>query len=482
MQIFDVANLVVGRTFPETLFHASGRKLLSAKTPLTQIYLDALLRAGIERVFMAHHAKEVLDFSNTPAHLVSVSSLVLGTTAETDFLTPDGVVIIQQNEQVEEHHLAALKDSGIDFLLVRPSADVEAIRGMLEAQARVVMARVELTIQRGEYMRAPEALDPFLNSIVAGPAPLDEILNINAVQLMRRRLSSRLQPVYGMLETGKQPQHRVLMEITEDLLDLMRTEPRQFSQLALMAVGKEDYLPDHAFWVAVLAMAIGTHMKLSLELVKEVIMGALLCDVGMLAVPKRIRSSSGVLTEGDRARVLQHPVYSLSMMEQVPGLSPIARLMGFQHHERLNGTGYLFWHERRGDFRFYARIVAVADVFAAAANPRAYKTRKLPYTAMEELVHMAHDGLIDARVIKALLSAIGLFPVGSYVLLSNNMTAQVVGANAARIDRPLIRPVLAGANAGNAPSVDLAAARYGHIKIVRAVAGTVERAMVGVAS
>jgi HD-GYP domain-containing protein (c-di-GMP phosphodiesterase class II) len=209
-------------------------------------------------------------------------------------------------------------------------------------------------------------------------------------------------------------------------------------------------------------------MKLSLEMVKEVIMGALLCDVGMLAVPKRIRSSSGTLTEGDRARVQQHPIYSLSMMEQVPGLSPIARLMGFQHHERLNGNGYPMGASA-ASISDFARIVAVADVFAAAANPRAYKTRKLPYNAMEELVHMAHKGMIDPRVIKALLSAIGLFPVGSFILLSNNMTAQVVGANESRIDRPLIRPLLAGKNAGDAPLVDLAGAQYNHIKIARAV-------------
>jgi hypothetical protein len=131
MKILDVANLVVGRTFAEPLFHCSGRKLLSAKTALTQIHLEALVRSGITEVFMTHNAKEVLDFSSTPAQLAAVSSLVAGMTAETDFLTPDGVVIVQQNEQVEEHHLAALKDSGIDFLLVRPSADVEALAGVV---------------------------------------------------------------------------------------------------------------------------------------------------------------------------------------------------------------------------------------------------------------------------------------------------------------------------------------------------------------
>ncbi len=266
-------------------------QLLAAKTELTQLHLDALIRSGIKQVFRAHTANSVLEFTNTPAKLISVASLVLGTTAETDFLTPDGVVIIQQNEQVEEHHIAALRDSGVDFVLSRPVADVDKICTTLQDLARVVTTRIENSMQRGEYMRAPESLDPFIKSINF-PATT-KILDPNAIQLLRRRLASRLQPVYGLLETGKIPNHQSLLEITAELLDWMRSEPRQFSQLALMSAGREDYLPDHAISMAVLSMAIAAHMRLSLEMVKEVILGALLCDVGMLALPKRIRCSAG---------------------------------------------------------------------------------------------------------------------------------------------------------------------------------------------
>jgi HD-GYP domain-containing protein (c-di-GMP phosphodiesterase class II) len=466
MQIFHVANLKPGMVYTQPLFHISGRKLLSPNMALTPQHIDALLRSGVTQVFMADNARQVLEFAETPASIIPVNTLVLGSTAETDLLTPDGVVIIQQNEQVEDHHLAALKDSGVDFLMARPAADVDAIRSTLNDLARVVIGRLEALIRRGEYLRAPEALEPFLASISYPPTV--EILNFNAIQLLRRRLSSRLQPVYGMLETGKHPNHQVLLDITEDLLGLMRSEPRQFSQLAFMTSRREDYLPDHAISVAVLSMAIAAHMNLSLEMVKEVIMGALLFDVGMLVIPKRIRSSSGILTDADRQRVQQHPIYSLTMMEQIPGLTPISRLMGYQHHERLNGKGYPAGATGQTISEF-SRIISVADVLSATMNPRAYKTQKLPYGAMEELVHMAHKGLLDPRVIKALLAAIGLFPVGSYVLLSNNMTAQVVGANATRIDRPLIRPVVPGGNLNAAGLVDLSNPQYNHIKIIRAV-------------
>ncbi len=465
MQILDVANLKQGRQFPEPLFHNSGRKLLSAKTDLTALHLKALARSGIRQVYMADSARAVLEFCNTPATMVAVASLTLGSNVEGDLLTPDGVVIIQANDQVEDHHLAALRDSGIEFLIARPAAAADAIRATLHDLSRVLVGHMEGLIKRGEYLRAPESRTPFLATIT--PPSAADLLNMGSTQLLRRRLSSRLQPIYGLLETGKQPEFNVLSEIAEDLLDLMRAEPRQFSQLALMTARRDDYLPDHAVSVAVLSMAIAAHMHLSVEMVREVILGALVFDVGMLAVPKRIRASSGALSAADKERVRQHPYFSLSMLEQVPGLSPIARLMGYQHHERLKGQGYPAGAAGEGISDF-ARIVSVADVFAASINPRAYKTAKLPYAALEELIHMAHRGQVDTRIIKALLAAIGLFPVGSFVLLSNMVQAQVVGANSSRIDRPLSRPVASDAGS-EAALVDLADPRYGHIKVVKAV-------------
>lgn len=465
MQIIDVANIKAGQTFSQPLFHPSGRKLLTANTLVTPLHLEALVRTGVSQVYLADSARDVVNLADAGATLVAVADLLVGSTAETDLMTPDGVVIVQQNEQIEDHHLAALRDSAVDFVIARPPADAETVHATMQSLARVVLARVEAQIKRGEYQRAPEALDPLLGRI---PVPRTlEVLNLNAVQLLRRRLSSRLQPVYGMLETGKSPDMKVLEGITDDLMDQMRSEPRQFSQLALMTARREDYLPDHAISVAVLAMAIATHMGLAQAQVREVVLGALLFDVGMLLIPKRVRTGSGALSPGDRERVQEHPVMSITLMEHITELSAIPRIMGYQHHERLNGTGYPA-HAVGDAISDYARIIAVADVFAASTNPRAYKTAKLPYNAMEELVHLAHRGQVDVRAVKALLAAIGLFPVGSFVVLSNGIQAQVVGANATRIDRPLLCPLTPGGLPG--AIIDLSEAKYERVKVVRAIA------------
>lgn len=467
MQILEVNHVQPGQSFPHPLFHRSGRKLLGAQTVVTVQHLEALRRTGVGELFVAPNAQEVLEFANSVADLVPTNQMHIGQTVTTDLMTPDGVVIIQQNEQIEEHHLAALRDSQTHFLIPRASADTDVVRSVLAELAQIVRQRTEATIRRGEYLRAPESRDPLKNSLPNVSS--QETLNRNAIQLLRGRLTSRLQPVYGLLETGKNPGMDALDGVTNDLLDLMRSESRQFSQLALMTQRRSDYLPDHAISVAVLAMAIATQMGLSLAHVKEVILGALLFDVGMLMVPKRVRVGTGALCESDRLGVREHPVLSLCMMEQMTALSPIPRIIAFQHHERSNGSGYPK-ASKGNQISDFAQIIAVADNFAAATNPRSYKSSKLPYAAMEELILLAHRGLLEVQPIKALLAAIGLFPVGSHVLLSNHQHAEVVGANPIRIDRPLVIPDNSSqVSEAGAVMIDLGEPKYASLKIIKAV-------------
>lgn len=465
MQVLEVAQLSPGQSFPLPLFHASGRKLIPANTALTARHIEALLGNGIKQVCIAENARPVMEAARVPHKVISASELRVGSTAEMDVLTPDGSVLVQANEQIEDHHVAALHDSQVEWVMARPQQDLETIRRALQSLTRTVLDRLEQSMISGTCLRAPESPDAFRNGMPKQDT--QAILNLNGVYLLRRRLSMRLQPLYGQLETGRATDVSALDSITDDLLDLLKAEPRQFTQLALMTPRKEDHLPDHAISVAVLAMAIAVYLNLCEDHVRQTIRAALLADVGMLMVPRRIRLSRGRLLDDDLQRVHQHPVFSLTMMERLPGVTDIEQVAAYQHHERLNGTGYPV--RARGDsISDFARIIAVSDIFAAAANPRAYKSTKLPYVAMEEIVRMAHKGLLDVRVVKALLSAVGLFPVGSYVVLSNGIIARVVGTSPNRIDRPLVAPMVQSAGAPR--MLDLNTESFSHLRIIKPIA------------
>jgi HD-GYP domain-containing protein (c-di-GMP phosphodiesterase class II) len=136
--------------------------------------------------------------------------------------------------------------------------------------------------------------------------------------------------------------------------------------------------------------------------------------------------------------VRRHPTYSVVLLEAVEGVPEDVRLAAYQHHERENGSGYPRGLRGRA-ISDVARVVALADAFAAAAARRRYRAKKKPYEAIEELIRQAASGVYDRSCARALVESVGLFPVGSHVLLSNRTPAVVVGVQPEAIDRPIVR-------------------------------------------
>src|SRR5690606_12507304 len=122
----------------------------------------------------------------------------------------------------------------------------------------------------------------------------------------------------------------------------------------------------------------GQQLKWSRQDIKQLGLAGLVFDLGMLLVPERIRTGACELTDIDRSRVQRHSIFSLSMLQVIETVDPIIQLTALQHHERENGSGYPR-AARRESVCDYARVIAVADSFAATTEPRHYRRPKLPY-------------------------------------------------------------------------------------------------------
>ncbi|HQG40991.1 MAG TPA: HD domain-containing phosphohydrolase, partial [Spirochaetales bacterium] len=108
-----------------------------------------------------------------------------------------------------------------------------------------------------------------------------------------------------------------------------------------------------------------------------------------------------------------------------------------QHHERWDGEGYP--RKLKGaEIDILARIVSVADAFEAMISEKPYRNSMIGYQAMKHL--MSDNGRrFDPDVLKAFLQSMGVYPVGSLVLLNNSAIARVVENHAQAPLRPKIR-------------------------------------------
>jgi len=145
----------------------------------------------------------------------------------------------------------------------------------------------------------------------------------------------------------------------------------------------DGYTAGHSSEVVAWACAVGERLRLSLPDLLELELGALLHDLGKVRVPDRVLTKPRPLDPSERELVNRHPVWGAELLEQVPGLEPVATIVRF-HHERWDGTGYPDGL-RRDRIPVASRIVAVCDAYQAMTSARPYRSALPPAAAAYEL-------------------------------------------------------------------------------------------------
>lgn len=156
----------------------------------------------------------------------------------------------------------------------------------------------------------------------------------------------------------------------------------------------------HSYRVAYYAVALARNLDLEGEELRAVEWGALLHDVGKIAVPDEILRKTGPLTEKEWQIMRQHPRWGYEMLAEVEFLHPALDIV-YNHHERWDGTGYP--RGLRGeDIPMAARIFSVVDTYDAITSDRHYRGAKSHREAVDELDRVS-GGQLDPRIVESFL-------------------------------------------------------------------------------
>jgi diguanylate cyclase (GGDEF)-like protein/putative nucleotidyltransferase with HDIG domain len=185
---------------------------------------------------------------------------------------------------------------------------------------------------------------------------------------------------------------------------------RQAAEVLMLAVAERDpALHAHATHVAGLATGLARRLGCSDSEVGAVRLGALLHDVGKLAVPDHVLQSTAALGEYERALMRRHTIAGQRILEGAPALRDAALLVR-SSHERFDGAGYPDGL-RREEIPLGARIIAVCDAYDAMTRRRPYHDPVSPAWALAELRRDAGTHFDPAIV--AAFAAAGATDAGS---------------------------------------------------------------------
>jgi HD domain len=254
------------------------------------------------------------------------------------------------------------------------------------------------------------------------------------------------------LDAGKHLDEKPFIELAEALLGEDPSTPLRL--LSASPSAKQAFLGGRAFdppvrFVAchslsvarVLARMIHNDPVWSTQPL-PVILSALVHDIGMLRVPLEIIGATEPLSDEQRRQLEVHAGAGAELVvERVPALAMLAEPIA-HHHERLDGTGYPSGL-REGQLSSLARLVAVADVYAALSCPRPHRTGRDPRTALTDTLLLGDRAQLDRTHAQRLMK-LGLYPAGSVVELADRSVGVVVANHPAKANlNSAARPVLA---------------------------------------
>ncbi len=200
---------------------------------------------------------------------------------------------------------------------------------------------------------------------------------------------------------------------------------------------KDNYLLEHSVNLSVLMTVFGQYQKLPADIMHQTVVGALLHDLGKILTPDDVLHKPGRLTPEEYEVMKLHARHSRDILAATEGIGELTVITAAQHHERMDGTGYP--EGLKGDnISVYGRMVAIADVYDAITADRVYHKGLTPSQGLRKLLEWSGDHL-DPALVKAFIRCIGLYPVGSLVLLDSGRLGVVVETNEEDQRLPVVR-------------------------------------------
>lgn len=189
----------------------------------------------------------------------------------------------------------------------------------------------------------------------------------------------------------------------------------------------DEYTYTHCVNVTIFAVAYAHFLNLPEDALHLVGLAALFHDYGKSAIPSEVLNAPRQLTPEELTLMRSHVLLGYERLKKLPGIAPEILQGAVQHHERHDGTGYP--HKLSGKrIGVFGRIISISDNYDALVAKRVYKPSLAPTKALAIMYKMRGQAWASGWV-ERFIKMMGVYPVGSTVLLSTGEYGVVHAAN-----------------------------------------------------
>ncbi len=357
-------------------------------------------------------------------------------------------ILVPAGVPIREKDISRLDAWGIDTVEtdgeILPSDPVEktagAEAGVSAGQTlKTITAKSEKTPARKDAS-VPVAAAEIPKKTTPSMLSLTEVQENKGAYRNYVALIERLDEIFDSFANGIAVEVRSIDNISTQVLQAVRDQRDSFIGFILGGEVSGHDMAKSSVNVAILSALIAHELKLLNHKILQIITGALLHDVGMFRLPREIIDKKGRLSDAEFQRMKSHPLYSHKIISRELLYPEDVGVIALQHHERWDGEGYP--RQLSGAaIDLGARIVTVADAFEAMVSQKPYRNSMMGYQAIKNLLS-DNSRRFDPDVLKAFIQTMGIYPIGSIVLLNNGALARVIEVHGDAPLRPKIHVLI----------------------------------------
>jgi putative nucleotidyltransferase with HDIG domain len=201
----------------------------------------------------------------------------------------------------------------------------------------------------------------------------------------------------------------------------------------------DDYTFTHMVNVSILVMLQARALGIDGTLLREFGVAGLMHDIGKVRTPLLILQKQTKLDDDELVVMRRHAVDGAEILRKTHDLTPLAAIVAFEHHLRLDGSGYPAGVVRPS-LNLATMLCAIADVYDAMRSKRDYQ-EAFPAERILAVLKRSEGQEFEQNLVRRFVQLMGLYPVGSLVTLNTGACAVVMRPNASDPHRPRVRIV-----------------------------------------
>jgi len=190
---------------------------------------------------------------------------------------------------------------------------------------------------------------------------------------------------------------------------------------------KDEYTVQHSLNVSVLAIVLGRHLNLPVEMLTTLGVCGMLHDVGNMMMPTEILNKEGNLTENEQQILQSHTRLGYELLRSSENIHSNVIEVALTHHEQPDSTGYPR-HLKQSAISDFAKIISVVDTYDYLTRNRFDQKSKNHLEATQIMTNMTGSSL-DRHLVIKFIESLGIYPPGCVVVMTNGAIAIVVEVN-----------------------------------------------------